>query len=242
VDANANAPTEPSVTIAERVYTLDPATPFVFGRSDVEGVVGLDPDDTGISRRAGQLAFRNGWLLVNESMSRPLMVEFPRVVRRRPVAPGEDLHLSGPALVLVPGANLTHALEVTIPPEPSSLTHAPRPAAQRPTNMDLITQDDHLALIALGEGYLRRWPRHDPKPCSYEDAAARLGVSTTSLRRRIDRLREHTANRGNFVAAGPHALRELVEYYIDTGWLGVDDVQLLPERRRLAGEATAQDG
>jgi hypothetical protein len=218
------------VTVGEREYPLDPATPFLFGRMEVEGIVGLDPLDTGISRLAGRIVHQGGWMVANESSSRPLMVEFPTVVRRQQIAPGGDSRLNGPALILVPGASLTHALHVQIPREEAG-ARTPLPGALQSTKVDMLSDADHLALAAIGEGYLQRWPRHDPNPCSYDEAAAKLGVSPTALRRRVERLRENLGRRGNFIAAGPHALRELVEYYIDTGRLRVGDVDFLTKAR-----------
>jgi hypothetical protein len=217
-----------TVRVGAQQFDLDPAQPFRFGRADDDGIVGLDSLDTGISRLAGRIVPGDGWLVENRSEARPLLVEFPRVVRRQAVVPGGTCRLGGPAVILVPGRSLTHALEVDLPllaPSPDDATS--RASAQQQTDVDPLTRPDHLALVAIGEGYLRRWPRHDPNPRSYEDAAARLDVSPTALRRRIERLRDHLAAHGLFVAAGPHALRELVEYHIDIGRLHVSDLELL---------------
>jgi hypothetical protein len=215
-----------------RNFSLDMNAPFLFGRIDVEDVVGLDPHDTGLSRVAGRILYRGGWLVMNDSASRPLLVEYPRVVRHHTIAPGSTARLDGPAVIIVPGGILTHALRVTVPVErPAGPAIRRALAMHKPTDADPLHHADHLALVAIGEGYLRRWPRHDPNPRSYEDAARALGVSSTALRRRIERLREHLAHRGDFIAAGPHALRDLVEHYIDTGSLAVGDLDLLRARR-----------
>jgi hypothetical protein len=48
------------------------------------------------------------------------------------------------------------------------------------------TDDDRRALVALFAGYLEPFPRHDRRPRSYADAAARLGVLRTTLVKRIE--------------------------------------------------------
>lgn len=217
-----------SVRVGERRFVLADH-PFEFGRADDDGIVGLDPLDTGISRLAGRIVPGDGWLVENRSDSRPLLVEFPRVVRRQAVVPGSTTQLGGPAVILVPGRSLTHALHVELPLlVPSARAETRQASVHQATDVDPLNRPDHLALVAIGEGYLLRWPRHDPNPRSYEDAAERLEVTPTSLRRRIERLRDNLAVDGLFVAAGPHALRELVEYHIDIGRLHVADLELLP--------------
>jgi hypothetical protein len=216
------------VRIGERRFELHGDRPFAFGRADDDGIVGLDPGDTGISRLAGRIVPGGGWLVENRSEARPVLVEFPRVVRRQAVVPGNTVRLGGPAVILVPGRALTHALQVDVPLIASTSPAGTQSSVSQPTDRDPLTRPDHLALVAIGEGYLQRWPRHDPNPRSYEDAAARLDMSPTALRRRIERLRDHLAAEGLFVAAGPHALRDLVEYHIDIGRLHVSDLDLLP--------------
>src|SRR5690242_4974566 len=50
--------------------------PFVFGRASLDGVVGLDPNDMGISAVAGSVEHAAGlWWVVNRSRKRRLLLE-----------------------------------------------------------------------------------------------------------------------------------------------------------------------
>ena len=217
----------PHVVIASVRYRLDPIAPLVFGRRTAAGVVGLDPGDRGISAVAGSVGFHEGWVISNLSRGRPLFVEYPNVIRHHQVAPGSQLRLSGPGTLLVAGSVYTHAISLNVPapPEPPGLQMT---TPDERTESYTLTEDEHLAIVAVAVGYLRRWPRHDPHPLPYSAAAPLIDATPTALRRRLDHLRESLRTEIDLETSGPHALRSLIEYCIDCGLLAVADLALLP--------------
>lgn len=227
---NAGEHTLGFVTIDGAVHLLpsDPTHALVFGRVGVGEVIGLDPADVGISNRAGSIR-REGplWILENLSRKRPLHVEEPAVVDWHLVPPGRVLSLHGPATVLVPGAVYTHTLVIEALVGESAGTPFVAAAATTPTKTIDYSSEDRLALVALFEGYLRRWPRHDPNPCSYEEAAGKVGWTSTSLRKRIEHLRERLSEEGLLDSSGTHGLRALAAHVFGTGVIGVADLGLL---------------
>jgi hypothetical protein len=94
----------------------------------------------------------------------------------------------------------------------------------------VINDQDRLALAALFSGYLEAFPRYDPHPRSYADAAARLGWPRTTLVKRIEYLRTRLTNAGVPNLLGDNALPALAEWALLTGSLTRDDLDLLPDR------------
>jgi hypothetical protein len=187
---------------------------------DHPGVVGLDPCDDGISRAAGQIAIR-GDLLVLENLSRkrPILVEYPMIVRQQRVEPGSSHVLEGDATILVPGKTFTHALRVARGPSFRSEQHGIDVSKDAPATdtEGLCTPTEREVLMALASGYRARWPRHDPHPRTYEQAAAELGIPESTARKRMEHLRNRLADSGVLVSTGPDSKRMLVEWAIDCG-------------------------
>jgi hypothetical protein len=226
--AEGSATDAVGVRIGEEQFVLDTGGRLAFGRLGGEGLVGLDPTDLGISRNAGHFALtETTCTLCNDSTKRSLFVEYPDVVRHLLVAPGRRLELDRTCTVLVPGDVYTHPIRVDIPagvgppvttPHDVASTTAEPPAfGEQPS--DPPSPDDHLVLVALAEGYLLRWPRHDPHPKSYAEAAERLGVTEGGVRRRMDKMRDGRIGTKD----------ELVELAIDWGWLAVKHLDLLDD-------------
>ena len=83
----------------------------------------------------------------------------------------------------------------------------------------VINDQDRLALVALFAGYLQPFPRHDPHPRSYADAAARLGWPRTTLVKRIEYLRTRLTDAGVPNLQGENGLPALAEWALLTGSL-----------------------
>lgn len=216
-----------------RSFTVDADNPLRFGRVERDGIVGLDPNDSAISRAAGTIGWRDGhWVIDNTSTKRPLVLELPRQVRHQTLPPGAAQILDGPALILVPGAVATHDLHVDVP-----TTAAPDATTGGGTDLPLtvawqLTEGETRALAALAAGYLRRWPRHDPNPLSYADAAALTDSTPAGVRRHSERVRERLVDEGVPGLQGTHGLRALIEYLIDTAMLHIGHLELLEEPHR----------
>jgi hypothetical protein len=187
----AGAPTTLTIGLGDQRYEVAEDEGLTFGRSQ-RTTLCLDPADLGISRVAGSLENEGGvWWLVNKSTVRPLEV-VDDVGIRTVLPPGRRLAVTAPLTVIVEGAMRRHALTVDLPEEAQgSLAGSPLAAPQvegnptRAASEVSITSADKLALVALFSGYLEPFPRYDPHPKSYADAAARLDWPRTTLVKRV---------------------------------------------------------
>ncbi len=217
-----------TVTVGDDVHPVSAAEPFTFGRGERSSAC-LDPDDVGISRLAGSIEAEGGtWWVVNRSSVRPLTV-VDELGIRTVVAPGRRLAVEATVTVVVEGSTRRHALRV----EGAGLS---RPAGSDqvetglPTSMGegvLVNDADRQAMAALFAGYLEDFPRYDPHPRSYADAAARLGWPRTTLVKRIEYLRSRLTEAGVPNLVGENALDHLAEYALTTGFITKADLAAL---------------
>lgn len=220
------------VTVGHQRWELAPADQLSFGR-DPSCTVCLDPDDLGISRLAGSVEQEAAtWWVLNRSGVRALQI-VDEVGIRTVVAPGRRIAVVGPLTIVVEGTVRRHALDVT-PSSPAAATSAaPAGDDRRPTvtaSEVVINDQDRLALVAVFAGYLEPFPRYDPHPRSYADAAARLGWPRSTLVKRIEYLRTRLGNAGVPSLQGENALSNLAEWALTSGALTRQDLDLLPRR------------
>lgn len=222
------------VVLGGETFDVDPETPLVFGRADQPGVIGMDATDMGISAESGALERRYGvWWLVNRSRKRRLLVELrPGQAPIRLDCGDRQALTTSPVVVLVPGAVYTHRLEVHLPAEDLlPLQSAGGDTTGTITNADLgCTERDLDALTALCAGYLRSFPRHDPRPSSYGEAAELLGGEWTPLRvrKQVERVKERLKRQEHYFE-GPRANYLLAEFLLDGRIVSPGDLD-----RRLA--------
>ncbi|MEM1332029.1 MAG: hypothetical protein AAGG08_01105 [Actinomycetota bacterium] len=199
-----------------------------FGRADdaPSGVIGLDPDDLGISRHAGTIHREHGRvLLTNRSATMNLTVERsatpPMVVR-----PGTEVLLTGPCAIEVRGASFTHRITVEIPMSPGA-TSIPidQPLTEVPSIR--LTENDRRALAAVFEGYLRSGPRRFEAPRSYAEAGALLSLPASTIRKRLERVRDKFAAVDVWFD-GANAREQMIAHLVHNGLLDADDLDLLP--------------
>jgi hypothetical protein len=221
---------EAVVTVAGVSYELQAADSLTFGR-DASCAVCLDPDDLGISRLAGSIERDDAnWWVFNRSSVRPLDV-VDEIGIRTLLAPGRRLAVVGPLTVVVEGSARRHALAVVPGADRGPLPATPGDLRPTVTAAEVvINQQDRLALVALFAGYLEPFPRYDPHPRSYADAAARLGWPRTTLVKRIEYLRSRLSGAGVPNLQGENALASLAEWALVTGALKRLDLNLLPPR------------
>jgi hypothetical protein len=225
-----------TIGLGDERYELMEGDSFTFGRSQ-RTTLCLDPSDLGISRVAGSVEADAGvWWLVNKSGVRPLEV-VDDVGIRTVLPPGRRMALTAPITVVVEGVTRRHALTVDLPESAlAGLNRGGVPTAQvegNPTQAasDVsITPADKLALVALFSGYLEAFPRYDPHPRSYADAAARLDWPRTTLVKRVEYLRTRLTNAGVPNLLGENALPHLAEWALATGLISRTDLALLPPR------------
>ncbi|HET9058604.1 MAG TPA: FHA domain-containing protein [Acidimicrobiales bacterium] len=232
----AEATTTITIGVGSQRFEVAEGDELTFGRSQ-RNTICLDPADLGISRIAGALENDAGvWWLVNRSGVRPLEV-VDDVGIRTVLPPGRRVAVTGPITVIVEGATRRHALTVDLSPEAmEELAKGPFPAVQMEGNPTraagdvAITSADKLALVALFAGYLEPFPRYDPHPKSYADAAARLNWPRTTLVKRVEYLRTRLTNAGVPNLLGDNALQHLAEWALATGLISRADLALLPPK------------
>jgi len=225
-----------SILVGDEVFTACADVPFVFGRVDADGVVGLDANDMGVSAVAGSVELAwDVWWVVNQSAKRPLFLEHPAGPGHVRLAPGHRHAVMTTRInVLVPGAIFTHLLEVVLPSGYGSTLAAP-PA--RLTTGTLaggevaLSRRERDALVALFEGYLMPFPRRFEHPCTYAEAAAVLGADWTpdGVRKATERVKTKFAKAGVYFE-GARANDELAAHLVGTGVLSGDDVVSLRDR------------
>ena len=223
-----------SIRIGTEEFAASPDLPFRFGRTDGDGVVGLDPTDMGISAEAGSVEFSwNLWWVVNRSRKRKLLLEVTAGSPPQRLDCGGRFPVMARSLaILVPGAIYTHRIELTLPEEAIAALQIDLTVSSGTITIGEVplSERDKEALVAVCCGYLRPFPRRDPHPLSYQDAADLLGPPWTNVRvrKQIERLKERLARVGLYFE-GPHANDELATHLIDAGLLSSDDLALLPQ-------------
>jgi hypothetical protein len=235
-------PAEPTlatvrIVIAGESFEAAPDRPFVFGRADAEGVVGLDSNDMGISAVAGSVEATWGvWWFNNMSTKRPLLLQDPSEPAQRPLAPGHRHALTTDrATVLVPGVIYTHALEIMLPDAYVSQLQAGGRRMSTGTvtgAVVTITPADRDALVALFAGYLEAFPRRREHPNTYQEAARLLGGEPWTgdrVRKAVERVKERYA-KGGVYFQGPQANYELAANLISNGILTGEDLSRLAGR------------
>ena len=236
--------TNVSVLIAGQSYEASPECPVLFGRADDLGVVGLDPRDMGISARAGSIEYSFGvWWVINRSQTRRLFVESsPASSPNRLECGGRHALTTRQPVVLVPGAIYTHRIDVCVPEGFIAALRVDTPVTTGTMTFGelRLSERDREALVAVCCGYLRSFPRHDPHPLSYQDAADLLGAPWTkvTVRKQVERIKERLARKGLFLD-GPHANHDLAQHLIDNGLLGIDDLARLDRSAVSANRASS---
>lgn len=221
-----------AVTVAGVEHELVAGKSFTFGRAQSCDVC-LDPNDVGISRRAGSIDCVEGvWFVTNLSSSRPVSAIDP-VGFRTVLVPGRRMAVDGRLSVVVEGQIRRHELVVSAPGagEPSVVTTADTGEDEGvPTEMGgnvTYSNEDRRALVALFAGYLQPFPRYDPTPRTYAEAAKVLAVPRTTLVKRVEYLRNRLVKGGVPNLYGERAMEALAEHVIATGVISRDDLELL---------------
>ena len=230
------------VQFAGKVFELEPSAPFTFGRDANACTVCLDANDVGISRVAGSISHTNGmWWVSNRSENRELQVIdetglSTTLPPARRGAPGGRHAVDRPQLtVLVTGEVLTHALAVMATPNEIPVAPEPPKVLDRtPTHTVSLrlTDKQREALVALVEGYLLPFPRYDPQPRTYADAALRLGLRRSVVAKRIEKVRLTLVQAGVPRLEGEDdARRHLAEWVLSTRVITRADLDWLKRRR-----------
>lgn len=162
---------------------------LIFGRNRPEVHVCLGEDDAQVSRRHGRLTHRDGRWWVTSTGRLPL--RFPA----RLLFTGEEpLPLAtGYTPLFVRGSgDREHLLELFVT-GPDDEPPVPRPGdVTRPPRVWVLTEEEKLALVVLGQRYLRHEPR--PQPLTWKQTAEQLAELRPAAGWREKRV-EHLVNR-----------------------------------------------
>ncbi|MDP9403873.1 MAG: hypothetical protein M3P85_11245 [Actinomycetota bacterium] len=207
------------MVIAKEEFAVGTEGPFVFGRADAEDVVGLNPNDMGISAGAGSVECDGAlWWVVNRSRKRPLLLDDGRGGPLQRLDSGKRHAINVPRLnVLVPGVIYTHRLEVLVSVEDLPRFHHHRPPSGTLTGEISLSEHDRDGVVALLSGYLEGFPRREARPQTYQQAADLLGRRgpRQPFASRLSTLRERMAREGVFME-GAHANCDLADCLIGT--------------------------
>jgi hypothetical protein len=222
-----------TVLVGGEEFEVTSDRPFVFGRADGDGVVGLDASDMGISAIAGAVEWAAGlWWMVNHSRKRRLLLDDGTGGQPQRLECGQRFAISVRRLtVLVPGAIYTHKIEVAVPEDDLARVQGRSTSGTLIAGNLRLSERDKDALVALFSGYLQAYPRRTTRPSTYQQAARLLGPPWTALtlRKQIERLKERAA-RVELYFDGPHANYDLADYLIANGLLVPDDLARLEKK------------
>ena len=218
-------------------YEVKEAGILTFGRAS-SCDIHLDAADLGISRLAGSVEHEAGtWWIFNRSGRRPL-VAVDDIGIRQVIPPGRRFAVVSSMTVIVEGSLSRHAISIRVVPAAPVETEPDGPDSgidEVPPTLTaavvVVNDLDRLALVALFSGYLEEFPRYDPHPKSYADAAAALGWPRSTLLKRIEYLRTRLSNFGVPNLVGDTGLSYLAEWVLTTGVLARSDLELLRQHR-----------
>ncbi len=205
-----------------------------IGRADNErrGVVGLDERDNGISRLTLTLA-RDGegsWIVENRSAKTSLEVVADATQPAFHLRPGERHLIDSTLGIEVRGLIRTHRIDILVqkPRRDGEVTVVGLEGQSTFLPTIDYSEADLDALVAMFCGYLRPFPRRDPRPLSYADAGALLDLPKSTVRRRIEKIRERLL-KVDIVIEGRHAAADLAEFVLAAGVIGPDDLHRIGE-------------
>jgi hypothetical protein len=192
------------VDIEGRRVELAAGDQVTFGR-DRSCDLCLDPNDMGISRFAGRIS-HNGktWAVANLSRKRTLHIvdtagfAVPLPVSNTFTNGASQRVIDQPMLtVLVAGKRWTHAIVLRLE-YPSAITTGPLPVDSMSTwtPVPRLTDERREVLVAMARGYLRAYPRYDPRPHTYQEVADLLRLTRAEVARRVEKVRKDLIEAG----------------------------------------------
>jgi Winged helix-turn-helix DNA-binding len=227
------------LTVRDRRYVVAPENGFSFGRSESCDLC-LDTMDRGISRIAGAFTFEHGtWWVINRSENRALYIidavglSAPLPVATRGQRPPRRAVEPQGTSVLITGAVWTHEIrcatgETSLHFDPVSVVHSTASETQTPA----ITEARKEVLVALVSGYLRPFPRHDPRPLTYAEIAQMVGLPRSTVTKRIEAVRAQLREHGVPGLDDDDARRPLAEWLLAMRLIVPADLEWLEARSR----------
>ena len=235
------------VTVKGVEHTLRPGEVFTFGRLPTCTCC-LDAVDKGISRIAGAIVFEHGaWWVANRSETRALHIvdavglSVPLPVSR-PGWPAARRAVEPAGLgILITGSVWTHELRCRLVEPHRHSTTVLKPAGSESTASfnPSITDRRKEVLVALVSGYLKPFPRYDPRPLTYAEIAEMLGLPRTAVVKRIEAVRTQLKDAGVPGLEEDDARRPLSEWLLAMRIIVPTDLVWL-QHQTAARPATAE--
>jgi hypothetical protein len=227
------------VSARDREFTLRPGDPFTFGRAD-SCTCCLDPVDRGISRIAGALVFEHGtWWVANRSETRALHIvdslglSVPLPISRTGWPPSKRAVEPGGIRILVTGGVWTHELRCALAdPHLQSSVVRPVDIETTATQTPSLTDARKEVLVALVSGYLKPFPRYDPRPLSYAEIADMVDLPRSTVIKRIEAVRGQLRDSGVPGLEEADARRPLAEWLLSMRLIVPADLVWLAQQRR----------
>jgi hypothetical protein len=225
------------VTYGDHEWVLRDGDSLSFGRqSTCEVRVGAPdapgPEDLGVSRRAGTLTCAQGSIWVrNDSTTQALYVHCSGRGEMILEARGDMFALAEPHFdVVVRGRVLTYRISIDLQDANSStVVDDDAPSTSPPTVVTLQLSDrERRYLAAVCEPLLSRIGTN-PRPASYAEAAARLGLARSTVRNNLDELRRRLLDAGVPGMDSPDAKDVLARYAVRTHTITDADLKLLDQ-------------
>jgi hypothetical protein len=219
-------------------YTLHPGEVFTFGRL-ASCTCCLDPLDRGISRIAGALIFEHGtWWVANRSETRALHVvdsvglSVPLPVARSGWPPSRRAVEPAGVRVLVTGGVWTHELRCVLanPDVQPPVTRSDEAESTKSVT-PRITDARKEVLVALVSGYLKPFPRYDPRPLTYAEIADMVNLPRSTVVKRIETVRTQLKEAGVPGLEDDDARRPLAEWLLAMRLIVPADLDWLRRQR-----------
>jgi hypothetical protein len=185
------------IEVAQKQLMLHTSDVFTFGRASSCTCV-LDEMDRGISRIAGAVVWETGnWWVINRSSKRalhvvdPLGISVPLPISRSGWPPPKRAVEPGGLRILVAGDIWTHEIRLAhAEPHLASSLVQPDTGQSTTGQTPILTEARRLVLVALVSGYLRPFPKYDPRPLTYSEIAKLVGLPRSTITKRIEAVRD----------------------------------------------------
>lgn len=218
--------------------TFDITEPATFGRhADASIPVGVDPVDTRVSRRAGEIRFDGGtWIVVNTGRRPMFLVEPAGETELAPAGAGRsDIPVVYDGCWLrIPGTDVDHAVEVGVPaderPAFDTIAASVSSLATEVENRISLTTNELRSVLAIYESYLALPPHYRREPRSFRAAGHRLRVEEGKVKADLRRVQDKVARAGG-PAEGGHRYRDtLISWLLSREVVTRHDLALLEGR------------
>ena len=224
----------------EACVALDPSERASFGRGpDSDFIVGSDPVDRLVSRRAGEVRFEGGtWIIMNTGRRPMFIVEPAGETELRPPGTGgsEAPVLYNDCWLRLPGTSRDHAIELSVPaserPPLAIVLSSDSTLATIVETRVVLTANELQSVLAIYESYLALPPFYHREPRSFRAAGYRLGVAEGKVKADLRRVQDKVARAGGPADGGLRYRDALISWLMSREVVQRDQLGMLQRRPR----------